>query len=239
MIIYPAIDLKDGKCVRLVQGKFDNKKVYCDDPGEMVEQFLSCGAEYIHTVDLDGALGGMQKNIQAIKRIVDSAKGVPVQLGGGIRSIEQIQNVLDMGVSRAIIGTKAVQDLEFLKQAVSMFGQKIAVGIDAKDGYASTHGWEKVSNILALDLARTVANLGVKTIIYTDIATDGMLSGPNLKAQQEMVSAVDINIIASGGIACNRDILDLKEIGVSGAITGKAIYEGKIDLKRAIIEGRE
>jgi phosphoribosylformimino-5-aminoimidazole carboxamide ribotide isomerase len=230
MIIYPAIDLKDGKCVRLSQGKFDDVTVYSNAPHEVAEKFVSSGAKYIHVVDLDGAKDGKRKNAEVIKKIAVAAGDVPVQLGGGIRSMQDIDEAIALGVNRVIIGTAAVEKPDFVKQAVEKYGKKIVVGIDAKDGLAATRGWETVSEVKAVDLAVSMEKIGVKTIIYTDIATDGMLKGPNFDAMREMAAAVSSDVIASGGVSCMDDIHGLNETGVSGVIVGKAIYAGNVDL---------
>lgn len=234
MIIYPAIDIKDGKCVRLSQGDFGQVTVFSDTPYEIARQFSNAGAKYIHVVDLDGAKEGQRVNASVIHEIVVHADGVPVQLGGGIRNMRDIERALKLGVSHVILGTAAAENPEFLKEAVHIYGDKIVVGIDAKDGIAATHGWEQVSGILAADLARSMVEMGVKTIIYTDIATDGMLQGPNVAAMKEMAELVPVDVIASGGVSCLGDIEKLRETGVSGAIVGKALYAGKINLKKLL-----
>lgn len=230
MIIYPAIDLKEGKCVRLTQGKFDNITVYSEKPWEIAEEFVKKGAKFVHNVDLDGAKEGKRINAEVISKITDVCGDVPVQLGGGIRDMQGIEEAIKLGVSRVIIGTAAAENPDFVKEAVEKFGDKIAVGIDAKDGYAATHGWEKVSSIKAVDLAKQMEEYGVRTIIYTDIATDGMLKGPNTEAMKEMAESVSCDIIASGGVSCMDDLYALSKTGVAGAIVGKAIYSGNIDL---------
>lgn len=230
MIIYPAIDLKDGKCVRLSQGSFENITVYCDNPGVVAEKFVSCGAEYIHVVDLDGAKEGKRKNAEVIKNIVSAAGKIKVQLGGGIRSMEDIDSAFDLGINRVIIGTAAVEEPNFVKEAVNKYGEKIAVGIDAKNGFAATRGWKAISKVKAIDLAADMKSIGIKTIIYTDIATDGMLQGPNFEAMKEMVSTVSVDIIASGGVSSLDDIKLLAKTGVGGVIVGKAIYAGNVEL---------
>lgn len=236
MRIYPAIDIKDGKCVRLTQGRFDSVTVYGDDPWQMAEKWIGMGAAYLHVVDLDGALDGKWSNGEAIKKICQNST-VNVQTGGGVRSLEDIEARLNAGVSRVIIGTAAVKNPEFVKEAVLKFGtEKIVVGIDAKDGYVATHGWEKVSGETAVKFAEKMCVYGVSNIVYTDIATDGMLTGCNVRAMKEMAESVDANIIASGGIGSNEDIYALKNTGVEGVIVGRAIYMGRVDLKKAIEE---
>jgi phosphoribosylformimino-5-aminoimidazole carboxamide ribotide isomerase len=238
MIIYPAIDIKDGRCVRLVQGKFNDVTVYSDHPVEMAMKFEQLGAEYLHVVDLDGARLGEPQNIAAISEMAVKV-GIPLQLGGGIRSIEMIEIILCKGIQRVILGTSAVKDPELVKKAVKAFGNSLAVGIDAKDGMVAIEGWAKTSEFTAIGFAKKMEELGAKTIIYTDISRDGMLKGPNLKAMEDMVKAVAIDVIASGGVTNIQDIRNLKEIGVSGAIVGKALYTGDIDLKEAIAVAKE
>lgn len=233
MIIYPAIDIIDGKCVRLQQGSYSNVTIFGDNPVEMAMKWESQGARYLHVVDLDGAKSGNSDNIEVIKQIA-SKLTIPIQLGGGIRSLDTIEKILSNGVSRAILGTSAVNDQEMLKLALKEYKDKIAVGIDAKDGMVAIHGWEKTSDFTAIDFARRVEELGTKTIIYTDISRDGMLKGPNLVAMSEMAKAVGIEVIASGGVSCLKDITDLKATDVRGVIVGKALYTGNIDLKEII-----
>lgn len=233
MRIYPAIDIKDGKCVRLFKGRFDEVTVYGDSPAEMARKWEQLGGGFIHVVDLDGALKGHGVNADKIKEICQSVS-VPVQTGGGIRSMADIEAKLACGINRVIIGTKAVSDSEFVKEAVAKYGDKIVIGIDAKDGMVAVEGWEKTSDFTAVEFAKKMADLGVRTIVYTDIATDGTLAGPNVSAMREMAQAVDADIIASGGIGCLEDILALKDTGVEGVIVGKALYTGRVDLKEAI-----
>ena len=228
MIIYPAIDIKDSKCVRLTQGKFDNITIYGDDPVETAKKWEALGGVYLHTVDLDGARGKGQNNRDIIKEIAKTLK-IPVQTGGGIRSLSDIEELISGGISRVILGTAALQNEDFLISAVKEYGEKIAVSIDAKDGYVAVSGWEEISDVEAVDFAKRVEKMGVKTIIYTDIATDGMLTGPNLEAMKLMASSVKMSVIASGGIGRKEDILSLKPTGVGGVIVGKALYAGKVN----------
>lgn len=237
MKIYPAIDIKDGKCVRLLRGSFDDVTVYGDNPAEMARKWESLGGEYIHVVDLDGALKGHGVNAEAIKEIC-KAVNVPVQTGGGIRSISDIEAKLECGISRVIIGTKAVSDAEFVKEAVKRYGDKIVIGIDAKDGMVAIEGWEKTSEYQAVEFAKKMEEIGVKTIIYTDIATDGTLMGPNVDAIREMVNNTNMDIIASGGIGNIEHIKALIPTGVEGVITGRALYTGNINLCDAIKAGK-
>ncbi len=233
MIIYPAIDIKDGKCVRLVQGKFNDVTVYSDNPVEMAYKFEQLGADYIHVVDLDGARLGSPQNTAVISEMAVKL-GIPVQLGGGIRTIEAIEIILCKGIERVILGTSAVNDQELVKKAVQSFGKNLAIAIDAKDGLVAIEGWAKTSEFSAISFAKRMEEMGASVIIYTDISRDGMLKGPNLKAMEEMVKAVGVDVIASGGVTSLQDIRDLKNIGVSGAIVGKALYTGDVDLKEAI-----
>ena len=237
MKIYPAIDIKDGKCVRLLRGSFDDVTVYGDNPAEMARKWESLGGEYIHVVDLDGALKGHGVNAEAIKEIC-KAVNVPVQTGGGIRSISDIEAKLECGISRVIIGTKAVSDADFVKEAVKRYGDKIVIGIDAKDGMVAIEGWEKTSKYQAVEFAKKMEEIGVKTIIYTDIATDGTLMGPNVDAMREMVNNTNMDIIASGGIGNIEHIKALIPTGVEGVITGRALYTGNINLCDAIKAGK-
>ena len=237
MKIYPAIDIKDGKCVRLLRGSFDDVTVYGDNPAEMARKWESLGGEYIHVVDLDGALKGHGVNAEAIKEIC-KAVNVPVQTGGGIRSISDIEAKLECGISRVIIGTKAVSDADFVKEAVKRYGDKIVIGIDAKDGMVAIEGWEKTSEYQAVEFAKKMEEIGVKTIIYTDIATDGTLMGPNVDAMREMVNNTNMDIIASGGIGNIEHIKALIPTGVEGVITGRALYTGNINLCDAIKAGK-
>ncbi|NLM75108.1 MAG: 1-(5-phosphoribosyl)-5-[(5-phosphoribosylamino)methylideneamino]imidazole-4-carboxamide isomerase [Clostridiaceae bacterium] len=228
MIIYPAIDIRGGKCVRLQQGRYDKMTVFSDDPKSIALKFQNSGAKYLHIVDLDAARGENDNR----KLIIDIARSlkIPVQTGGGIRSLDDIEYVLSSGVQRVIIGTAAVRNPDMVSEAVRLYGSRVAVGIDAKDGLVAIEGWEKVSEYNAVNFAKKMRDLGVKTIIYTDIATDGMLSGPNIKAMSEMVKETNLDVIASGGVSKIEDLFELKKVGVSGAIVGKAIYTGDIDL---------
>lgn len=235
MRIYPAIDIKDGQCVRLFKGQFSDVTVYGDSPAEMAKKWESLGGEYIHVVDLDGALKGHGVNAEKIKEICNSVN-VPVQTGGGIRTMEDIEAKLECGIDRVIIGTKAVADSDFVKRAVDKYGQKIVIGIAAKDGMVAIEGWEKTSDFTAVEFAKKMVSIGVQTIVYTDIATDGTLAGPNVDAMAEMTKAVDADIIASGGIGSLEHIKSLVPTGVEGVIVGKALYTGKVNLTEAVRE---
>ncbi|NLM04265.1 MAG: 1-(5-phosphoribosyl)-5-[(5-phosphoribosylamino)methylideneamino]imidazole-4-carboxamide isomerase [Clostridiales bacterium] len=231
MLIYPAIDIKDGKCVRLTQGDFNEEKVYFNNPAKVAKIWEDKGAKILHIVDLDGALEGRSKNLDVIQEIVKSVN-IPVQLGGGIRSLDTIRELLDMGVDRVILGTKALEDKEMVKKAVDLYGGRIVIGIDAKDGYVAVEGWTKTSEIKALDFALEMEKIGVKTIVYTDISKDGMLMGPNFQATGELNEKVDMDVIASGGVGSIDDVRTLSKMNLAGVIIGKALYEGKIDLEK-------
>lgn len=234
MQLYPAIDIKNGHCVRLRQGQFQDSHTYSNSPVSVARKWEECGATFIHLVDLDGALVGYGVNESVIKEIAQTVK-VPVQVGGGIRSIKDIENKLNLGVNRVIIGTKAVEDPGFVKEAIHSFGaDHIVVGIDAKDGFVAVEGWEKVSTFNAIELAMSMKAIGVKTIVYTDISKDGMLSGPNIPHTKNMVDVTGLDIIASGGVSSLKDLEMVDSINVSGAIIGKALYEDRIDLAQAI-----
>ena len=235
MIIYPAIYIKYGRCVRLLQGRFEDETVYGDNPLAMAEKWVSCGAQWLHTIDLDGARSGFSKNREMIAAIAKKA-GIPVQMGGGIRTMEDIETVLQSGITRVILGTSAVKNPDLVREALRKYPERIAIGIDAKDGHVAIEGWEQVSDFTAVDIEKRMKYLGGKVIIYTVIDTDGMLKGPNLKAMEEMIRNVDMEVIASGGVSSIQDMKALKDIGAAGAITGKAIYTGAIDLKEALRE---
>lgn len=239
MLIYPAIDIRNGKCVRLTQGEFNAEKIYFDKPYEVAKVWEDKGAKILHIIDLDGAIGGEPKNLSAIEKIVKSID-IPIQVGGGIRNIESIERLMNIGVDRIILGTKAIEDRDMVIEALSLYKEKVIVGIDAKDGYVAIAGWTKTSEKKVIDFAREMEAIGVKAIIYTDIAKDGMLQGPNFKSTKELNDNVKIDIIASGGVSTMDDLALLSEIGVAGAIVGKALYEGKIDLsqiKDGVIDG--
>jgi phosphoribosylformimino-5-aminoimidazole carboxamide ribotide isomerase len=236
MIVIPAIDLKEGKCVRLEQGLMDKDTVFNDNPAAQARAWQDQGAEMLHIVDLDGAFAGQPKNRDAIEAIV-GAITIPSQLGGGIRDIATIEAYLSLGLSRVIIGTAAQRNPELVKEACARFPGRIVVGIDAKNGMVAVQGWAEVTDITAVDLARKFEDCGVAAIIYTDISRDGMLQGPNLEATKALAEAVSIPIIASGGVSSLQDIQNLMDIeasGVSGVITGKAVYTGAIKLAEAV-----
>ncbi len=233
MLIFPAIDIKNGQCVRLKQGKFEDVTVYSNDPLSMAERFLQAGATHLHVVDLDGARMGNGYNKEAIKALVEQYP-LKVQTGGGIRTMRDVEEKLSMGVERVILGTVAVSNPEIVKEAVKIYGEKIAVGIDALNGRVAVQGWEKVSDVSALDLCFQMKEFGVKTIIYTDISKDGMMVGPNIEATKEIIEATGLQVIASGGISSMVDLERAQKAGAYGAIIGKAIYQGSLSLADVI-----
>ena len=236
MIVIPAIDLKEGRCVRLEQGLMEKDTVYSDDPGAQAKTWQDQGGELLHIVDLDGAFAGIPKNKEAIEAIV-KAIDIPTELGGGIRDLETIEAYLDLGVGRVILGTIAKENPALVAEACKKFPGKIVVGIDAKDGLVAVRGWADVTEKKATELAREMEGFGVEAIIYTDIARDGMMQGPNLEATKNLAEAISIPVIASGGVSSLRDIRQLMSIedsGVTGVITGKAIYTGALDLREAV-----
>jgi len=242
MIIYPAIDLKDGQCVRLVQGKQENKTVYSDNPGLIARGFQEQGAEYLHVVDLDGAFEGESRNLRAIQEIA-AAIDIPFQVGGGLRTRSAVEQMLAIGASRVIIGTRALQNSDFMKELLDAFGPgQIVLGIDARDGMVAIEGWLEKSSVPALEFGLQMRQLGVVTAVYTDVSRDGLLQGPNLGAIGEMARHSGLQIIASGGVASAENIRDLclmQTIGVTGAIIGKALYDGKLSLTEALAATRE
>jgi phosphoribosylformimino-5-aminoimidazole carboxamide ribotide isomerase len=234
MQLYPAIDMKNGQCVRLRQGEFKDITVYSDHPEEIALEWQKQGATFLHLVDLDGALAGHSVNEAVIKKIV-SAVSVPVEIGGGIRSEEAIENMLSLGVKRVIIGTKAVEQPEFLRDMVKKFGSDaIVAGVDAKNGMVAIQGWEQVSSVSASELCLKMKANGVAHIVYTDISRDGMLSGPNVEATRKLTEDTGLDIIASGGVSCMEDLEALYEAGIKGAIIGKALYEKRLSLSEAV-----
>lgn len=236
MIIFPAIDLKEGQCVRLVQGRAADKTVYSNEPAKVALDFVNKGAEWLHIVDLDGAFLGKPTNLRAIEAISNNIS-IPFQVGGGLRTIEDVRLLLKVGAARVIIGTKAVTSPDFIKKLLDEFGaQQIVLGLDAKNGLVATEGWVNTLEVSAWDFGKQMADLGVKYAVYTDIAKDGLLKGPNFTATKEMTTT-NLQIIASGGVTSLDDLKRLKEMerdGLVGAIIGKAIYEGKISLEDAI-----
>jgi len=236
MIVIPAIDLKEGKCVRLEQGLMNKDTVFNDNPGAQALTWQEQGAELLHIVDLDGAFAGIPKNRSAIEAILKTIT-IPAQLGGGIRDIATIEAYLSLGLSRVIIGTAAQRNPELVREACYKFPGQIVVGIDAKNGMVAVQGWAEVTDITAVNLAKKLEGFGVSAIIYTDISRDGMLQGPNLEATKALAEAISIPVIASGGVSSLKDIENLLAIeasGITGVITGKAVYTGTIKLTEAI-----
>ena len=236
MLIIPAIDLRKGRCVRLVRGDIRDETVYSEQPVSMAKLWKLKGAKWLHVVDLDGAMTGTPKNLKHVFDIVKHVK-IPVQFGGGVRDFDTLQKILKRGVKRVILGTSACQDEAFLSKAVGRFGSRVVVGIDARDGWVAIKGWKEVSKKRAVEFARDMEKFGVKTLIFTDIKKDGMLSGPNFKSIKEIAQAVKVPVIASGGVSALKDIkhlCNLEKYGVEGAIIGKALYNGDLDLKDAI-----
>jgi phosphoribosylformimino-5-aminoimidazole carboxamide ribotide isomerase len=233
MTIYPAIDIKGGRCVRLTQGRADQETVYNDNPVEVAKEFRAAGSPWVHVVDLDGAFAGEPQNLTIVRAI--AALGINVELGGGMRTRIMVERALDSGVSRVVIGTRAAESEAFIRELVTAFGDKIAVGIDAKNGQVAVKGWVDTTGVTALALAKRMDALGVATLIYTDIGTDGMLTGPNLAAQEAMLSAVKCAVIASGGVSQREDVTNLAKLAqryanLDGVIVGKALYERRVEL---------
>lgn len=236
MIIFPAIDIRDGKCVRLLKGDFAQETVFSDQPADMAAKWEAQGAEYLHLVDLDGARAGKSMNLPVVKAILDRIH-IPVELGGGIRTLENIKQVLDLGVRRVILGSVAVQNPALVKEACARYGDRIVVGIDAKDGIVAVEGWGVSGNIDAVALAKEMKKAGVRTIIYTDISRDGTLAGVNVEATASLAKESGVKTIASGGVKSLEDIRAVKareKDGIEGVIAGKSIYTGTLDLAAAI-----
>ena len=234
MTIYPAIDIKGGRCVRLTQGRADQETVYAENPADVAANFRAAGSAWVHVVDLDGAFAGEPQNFAAVRAIV--AAGMKVELGGGLRTRAAVERALGFGVSRVVIGTRAAESEAFVGELVQAFGDRIAVGIDAKNGQVAVKGWVDTTGVGALALAQRMAALGVATLIYTDIGTDGMLTGPNLAAQEAMLAAVSCRVIASGGVSRREDVIALAKLAqrhahLDGVIVGKALYERRVDLR--------
>lgn len=236
MIIFPAIDLKDGQVVRLHQGRFDEVKVYSNDPVAFALQWQEAGAQWLHVVDLDGAKTGVMKNIEWINKITQ-AVSIPVQMGGGIREVKDIDRLIQAKVARVVLGTKAIQNHTFLKEILDRWSHQIVVSLDCSKGYVALSGWQEVSTLKAEVVARELKSLGLRMIVYTDISRDGTLTGPNLERLQFMLKETQMPIIASGGVSNLGDLQALKPLekdGLVGVITGKALYEGRLDLKEAL-----
>jgi len=243
MLIIPAVDIRGGRCVRLTQGRFDREQVFSNDPVEMALNWQEKGTKRLHVVDLDGAVQGKPQNLKVIEKIVNTVN-IPVQLGGGIRDIDTIDKCISIGIDRVIMGTSAVFNREIVKKAVSLYPDRVIVGIDAKDGRVAVKGWLEISEQKSVDLIKEIEQFGIKRIIYTDITKDGMMTGPNLAALEEILENTGMKVIASGGISSIGDLIALKKMeakGLEGAIIGKALYLGKIDLKAAleIMEGED
>jgi phosphoribosylformimino-5-aminoimidazole carboxamide ribotide isomerase len=235
MILIPAIDIKGGKVVRLFQGKFSEVTEYAEDPVEVAKKWESLGAKWLHLVDLDGAQTGHMTNSPSFMAIIKEV-GIPIQIGGGIRSFEAVDQLIDIGVSRIILGTKAIEDRAFLKEIIKDYGDKICVSLDCSNGFVTGHGWVSVTDIKATDLVHELEDMGLQWLVYTDIARDGALAGPNFEQIQTILNTVKkINVIASGGVSSLEDVRKLALMkGVAAAITGKAIYEGKLDFEQAV-----
>ncbi len=233
MNIFPAIDLIDGCAVRLFKGDYSKKTVYSDDPVSVAKGFAKAGAEYIHIVDLDGARDGSNANIETVRRIV-AESGLKAEIGGGIRTKEAIEKYLDLGVMRVILGTAAVTDEEFLKASVRDYGEKAAVGVDIKDGFVAIKGWTETSQLGCFEFCEKLEGLGVKTVICTDISKDGVMSGTNIELYKQLSERFSMDIVASGGVSSIENVRTLAEMNMYGAILGKALYTGAIDLKEAL-----
>jgi len=229
MILFPAIDIRGGNCVRLLQGNYEDEVIYHHSPVEMAKEFEKQGAEFIHIVDLDGARSGETINQQVIQDIAAAVR-VPVQVGGGIRSLEVVKSYLNGGVNRVIIGTAAIENRTFLREAAALYEGRIAVSIDARNGFVATDGWTETSAVKAVDLLEELQQAGVSTVVYTDILKDGMLQGPNFEELEQVNQMVDLDIIASGGVSTEEDVRRLADMGLYGAIVGKALYEGKVSM---------
>ena len=237
MTIYPAIDIKAGRCVRLTQGLADQETVYAENPASVAAEFKLAGSAWVHVVDLDGAFAGEPTNLRAVEAII--ATGLKVQLGGGLRTRAAVDRAIQTGVSRVVIGTRAAESVAFVSELVAAYGDRIAIGIDAKDGRVAVKGWVATTNLGAVDFARSMDAIGVSTLIYTDIGTDGMLTGPNYLAQETLARSVKAQVIASGGVSQLADVVKLNELAkcvgnVRGVIIGKALYEKRLTLGEAL-----
>lgn len=234
MIILPAIDLIDGKCVRLQKGDYNKVTIYNDDPLAQAMSFKEAGAKWIHIVDLDAAKSGVPTNHKIIAQIADKT-GLKVDTGGGIRNMDTLSRwIEDYGVSRCVLGTAAIKDRAFTEAAIAKYGDKIAIGIDAKSGEVAVDGWTNGSGVNAVDFALIMKSIGAQTVVFTDIARDGMLTGPAVESTKELVEKTGLDVIASGGIGCDDDVINIKSSGCTGVIVGKAIYEGRVDLKKCL-----
>lgn len=233
MILFPAIDIRNGNCVRLKQGDYNQEKIYGDSPTDMALHWVEKGAQYLHLIDLDGAKTGSSINRKAIHDVAKNVS-IPVQVGGGIRSMDIIDEHIENGVSRVIIGTAAINNRPFLEEAVQKYGEKIAVSIDARKGFVATDGWTKTSDVQAVDLLKKLEAIGVKTVVYTDIFKDGMLEGPNFNELDAVNKATSIQVIASGGVTTKEDLQRLEQMNMYGAIIGKALYDGNLKLEEVV-----
>ena len=243
MLLFPAIDLKEGKAVRLLQGRMEDSTVYADNPVEVAKNFESQGAEYLHIVDLNGAFSGKPVNDETIRRIVESVS-LKIQIGGGIRTMERITELLELGVERVILGTIAVKNPELVAEAARWYGKRVIVGIDAKEGLVAVQGWAETTKMRAIDLGKAMKDVGIQSVVFTDIARDGMLQGPNIESTVQMAQETGLRVIASGGISTLVDLKNLqaealKGIPIEGAITGKALYSGAFTLKEALAAAGE
>ncbi|WP_092329796.1 1-(5-phosphoribosyl)-5-[(5-phosphoribosylamino)methylideneamino]imidazole-4-carboxamide isomerase [Desulfosporosinus hippei] len=238
MILFPAIDLKEGKAVRLLQGRMEDSTVYADNPVDVAKEFERQGAEYLHMVDLNGAFSGKPMNDETIRNIVRSVS-MRIQVGGGIRTMERITELLELGVERVILGTIAVKNPELVAEAANRYGKRVIVGIDAKDGLVAVQGWAETTEMRAVDLGKAMKAVGIQSVVFTDISRDGMLQGPNIESTVQMAMETGLSVIASGGISTLADLSNLqaqvlKGVSIEGAITGKALYSGAFTLKEAL-----
>ena len=233
MQIFPATDILGGKVVRLTKGDYNEVKIYADSPAAMAREFMKAGATNLHMVDLDGAKHGSPVNFEAIRETA-AIKGLFIEVGGGIRDMQRIEDYLNLGVKRVILGTAAVKNYPFVEDAVKAYGDAIAVGVDAKNGLVAVNGWQETTSVDSVEFCKKLRDTGVKTVIYTDISKDGMLSGTNLEIYKELSEIQGLDIVASGGITFADELKTLNEMGIYGAIVGKAVYEGKLDLKEAL-----
>ena len=240
MRILPAIDLREGKCVRLVEGKIENETIFSDDPVAVAQSWQDLGAQMLHLVDLDGAFAGRPHNLEVIAEIVRTVK-IPVQLGGGIRTLETVERLLNLGVQRVVLGTVAINKPELVAEACAKYGDRVVVGIDAKDGLVAIEGWEATVEKTTLELAREMEKIGVKRVVFTDVRRDGTLKGPNIESIRELARNCNLAIVASGGVSCLEDIKALKELeplGVDEVIVGKALYTGAVSLDDVLAVAR-
>ncbi len=235
--IWPAIDLRGGNCVRLQQGDYDRETVFSGDPVAMAQRFESAGATYLHLVDLDGARDGSVTNRECIREIVAATK-MTCEVGGGIRTEETIRDLIELGVQRLVVGTQAIKQPEWFAEMCTKYPDRLVLGIDARDGMVATDGWLETSQKSAVDLAREFSKQPIAAIIYTDIATDGMLSGPNYDEIQTMAESVEIPVVASGGVSCSDDIVRLAKLPIAGAIVGRALYDGKVEIEEILAAAR-